>query len=122
VDLIRRLRDILWLVRAVAGDAFSGVGVVICDEPDNLPIIPLRTVSGPLAESDLVTTLASISVLQSEFHDGFHIVSSKWRLSRVAQYFSPAVFFNSYTVTSVCWIEWQVAIGHFHSTLVNSPN
>jgi hypothetical protein len=93
--LIDRLRDVLWLVQEAAGDAFSGVGVLVCDDPDQLPILPLRPVGSLLGADDLVASLAAISVFHSEFHDGFHIVSSDWRLIRVSQYFSPPIIANA---------------------------
>lgn len=44
---------------------------------------------------DLITSLAAISVPDSEYHDGFHVVSSGWRLIRVSQYFSPPIVANA---------------------------
>lgn len=38
-----------------------------------------------------MTTLASISRIDSEFHDGFHILTSDWKLSHISQYFSPPI-------------------------------
>jgi hypothetical protein len=89
--LIGSLRDVLWQVRADAGEAFSGIGVLISDAPDQLPIIPLRSVSALPTSGSLIATLAHISTPRSEFHDGFHVVSSAWELVRVAQYFSPPI-------------------------------
>jgi len=43
---------------------------------------------------ELITSLAAISVHDCEYHDGFHIVSSDWRLIRVSQYFSPPIVAN----------------------------
>jgi hypothetical protein len=88
--MIDKLRGVLWQVQKAAGDDFTGVGVLICDVPDLLPIIPLRPVSTVQIGADLlVDSLAGISVPGSEYHDGFHIVSSDWRLIRLSQYFSP---------------------------------
>jgi hypothetical protein len=89
--LIKSLRDILWATRASAGRDFSGIGMLISDRPNELPIFPIRPMSTFPETLDLTTTLASISVFDSEFHDGFHIVSSSWQLTRVAQYFSPPI-------------------------------
>jgi hypothetical protein len=94
--MIAKLRSILWHVQHAAGDDFTGVGLLICDAPDTLPILPLRPVSTPPgAKDDLVASLAAISVLGNEYHDGFHIVSSDWRLIRVSQYFSPPIVANT---------------------------
>jgi hypothetical protein len=92
--MITKLRRILWHVQNTAGDRFSGVGVLICDAPDTLPILPLRPVSTLSSGADLIASLAAISVPESEYHDGFHVVSSGWKLTRVSQYFSPPIMPN----------------------------
>jgi hypothetical protein len=92
--MIARLHSVLWQVQKAAGDDFTGVGVLVCDAPDTLPILPLRPVSTLSGGMDLVGSLAAISVPDSEYHDGFHIVSSDWRLTRVSQYFSPPMIAN----------------------------
>jgi len=89
--MIAKLRTLLWQVHNAAGDDFTGVGILVCDTPDILPILPLRPVSTLSCGMDLVGSLAAISVRDSEYHDGFHIVSSDWRLTRVSQYFSPPI-------------------------------
>jgi hypothetical protein len=71
------------------------VGVLVCDVPDKLPILSLRTVDTLPDARDLVASLTAISVLDSEYHDGFHIVSSDWRLIRISQYFSPPIVANA---------------------------
>lgn len=93
---ISKLHGILRQVQRAAGDDFTGVGVLVCDAPDTLPILPLRTVSTlSTAGASLVSSLAAISVSESEYHDGFHIVSSDWELIKVAQYFSPPIITNA---------------------------
>jgi hypothetical protein len=89
--MINHLSGILRKVYRVAGKDFTGVGVLVSDEPDVLPILPLRSASTPFEQQDLVVSLAAISVPDSEYHDGFHIVSSDWRLTLVSQYFSPPI-------------------------------
>src|SRR5262249_41459750 len=89
--MISQLRSILWKVYKAAGEDFTGVGVLVSDEPDTLPILPLRSASMPFNELDLVGSLVAISVPSSEYHDGFHVVSSDWRLILVSQYFSPPI-------------------------------
>jgi hypothetical protein len=90
VRMLQKLHAILSEVRRQAEDSFTGVGVIVCDAPDQLPILPLRP-SAMLSDYDLIHTLASISVADSDYHDGFHILSSDWRLLRVSQYFSPPI-------------------------------
>lgn len=89
--MIQRLRDTLARIQNNVGSDFSGIGVVVCDVADALPIHPLRTVSAIPCAGNLVSQLSSVSSIHSTFHDGFHIVSTDWRLLKVAQYFSPPI-------------------------------
>ena len=93
--MIDELRNVIWKVQTVAGHNFSGVGLLICDTPEILPILPLRPSRIPSNEQDLIAALVAISNPESEYHDGFHVVSSDWRLSRVSQYFSPPIVDNA---------------------------
>jgi hypothetical protein len=93
-NVIRTLHNILSCVQKAAGDYFTGVGLLICDAPDNLPILPLRSRTYPPCTNDLIASLAAISVPESEYHDGFHVISSDWKLLRVSQYFSPPIVYN----------------------------
>lgn len=92
---MRELRDLLWDVQAKAGPLFSGVGLLVCNEPTGLPLCPLRQEVTLLPTADLAADLASISVPTSALHDGFHVVSTTGRLLRVAQYFSPPMAPNA---------------------------
>ena len=94
LNVIQEFRSVLWQVQAAAENNFSGLGLLICDTPETLPILPLRPLSSLPSECDLITSLVTISNPDSEYHDGFHIVSSKWKLSRVSQYFSPPIIDN----------------------------
>lgn len=89
--MIEELRQILAQVQAKAGNNFSGIGLVVCDTPASLPICSLRPASTYTGGVDLVSRLAAISSASSEFHDGFHIISTNWELIKVAQYFSPPI-------------------------------
>ncbi|MCP3406141.1 hypothetical protein [Bradyrhizobium sp. CCGB01] len=85
--LCRTLRDVM---KRRTLD-FSGVGVIICNSPENLPILPLSRSEPGFEETDLVSQLVTIASRGSDFHDGFHVMSDAWRLTRVAQYFSPPI-------------------------------
>jgi hypothetical protein len=86
-----RLRDTLALVRTKTGAGFSGIGVILYESLDGLPVIPLRANAPLLHGGDLSQRLASISVDSSEYHDGFHLICRNWQLTHVAQYFSPPI-------------------------------
>ena len=90
-ELIEELRNLLWQVQATAGEDFAGLGLLVCNTPEALPIVPLRPESNPAPGRKLVDSLVAISSPDSEYHDGFHIVSTGWRLSLLSQYFSPPI-------------------------------
>jgi hypothetical protein len=85
------LVDLLNKVQSLAGRDFSGIGIVICDVPEALPMFPIRLANNKFGCSNLIDDLVKISSLHSEFHDGFHVISSNFELAVVAQYFSPPI-------------------------------
>jgi hypothetical protein len=89
--MLGRLRGTLEAVRARAGAKFSGIGIIVSDSPERLPLFPIKVLEQRLPDIELADFLAEISTTASEYHDGFHVISSDWRLIRVAQYFSPPI-------------------------------
>jgi DNA integrity scanning protein DisA with diadenylate cyclase activity len=65
--------------------------VVVSDAPERLPLFPLSKTINALNIQDVVSYLVAISARNSDHHDGFHVISSTWQLTRVAQYFSPPI-------------------------------
>lgn len=92
--IVSRLALTLKGVQGSVGERFSGVGIIVCDAPERIPLFPIRQF-GSLAHVDTEQVLAQISTPTSEFHDGFHVLSSQWELTRVAQYFSPPIIQTS---------------------------
>lgn len=90
-DEVASLAELLRAVAEWAGPTFCGVGLILCDRPGRLPIIPIRPEPPADLPDDLVAALARISVPASEYHDGFHVVGSDGRLLRAAHYFSPPI-------------------------------
>jgi hypothetical protein len=90
-SVIDELRHILAQVQARAGSEFSGIGLVICNAPEVLPICSLRPASTYPNRADLVSQLTTISTMGGEYHDGFHVISTDWELLKVSQYFSPPI-------------------------------
>jgi hypothetical protein len=86
-----RLRDTLRGVIHRRTSDFSGIGLIVSDTPESLPLFPLSQIMNSFESEDIVARLAAISARQSDYHDGFHVISSTWRLTRVAQYFSPPI-------------------------------
>ncbi|MGK3931002.1 hypothetical protein, partial [Enterococcus faecium] len=67
---------LLEILRAVVGQRtadFSGIGLVVCDSPEQLPLVPLSNVPEQRDAKDLVRRLIAIASHSSAHHDGFHI-------------------------------------------------
>lgn len=84
------LRILLREVWDRSGAGFSGVGVIVCNNVAELPIVSLRN-DAPTTVGSVADVLSNISQSASRFHDGFHIINEKGKLTHVAQYFSPPV-------------------------------
>ncbi|WP_321853401.1 hypothetical protein [Paraburkholderia tropica] len=89
--MIEDLRDILSDVKRLAGRNFTGIGLLVSDTPQTLPICSLRPVDFLVADTGLVALLARISTKDSEFHDGFHVLTGSFDVAKIAQYFSPPI-------------------------------
>lgn len=92
--MINELIEVLSRARTLAGDEFTGVGVIVCNPDTKLPIFPLRLgIEVPQAE-DVAISLAAISRLTSDLHDGFHVLTPDLNLVALSQYFSPPIMEN----------------------------
>ncbi|MGY3582596.1 hypothetical protein ACVIGB_008337 [Bradyrhizobium sp. USDA 4341] len=91
VFLVERMKDTLRSVMARRTYDFSGIGLIVSNSPEKLPIVPLSKSEPNFEKSDLVSQLVAIASRSSAYHDGFHIISQTWQLTGVAQYFSPPV-------------------------------
>ncbi len=90
IEMQSTLRHILQQVCIASNSDFSGIGLVIYDRIDAIPITHLR-LTKPNLDSELIPLLIEISSNANEFHDGFHLINTEWRLTHVAQYFSPPI-------------------------------
>lgn len=84
------LRILLHVVWENSGADFSGVGVIVCDNAQDLPIISLRD-DASITEGSVTDVLSNISRYSSRYHDGFHIMNGNGKLTQIAQYFSPPI-------------------------------
>lgn len=91
VVLIERMKETLRSVMALRTYDFSGIGIIVCSWPEKLPMVPLSKSEPNFDGGDLVRQLVAIASRGSAYHDGFHVISKTWQLTRVAQYFSPPV-------------------------------
>src|SRR3546814_7716932 len=67
-DLIEQMARLLEEVDVRAGADFSGVGIIVADSFDSLPLINLRPTNSLLEDAETATALARISHHRSEEH------------------------------------------------------
>lgn len=89
--MIERLRNTLVRVRQVAGQDFSGVGLIVHHSNAILPVFPLRLNAVIPEVGGVEEALGALALTQSDLHDGFHLLSTDWRITAIAQYFSPPI-------------------------------
>ncbi|WP_155951637.1 hypothetical protein [Pseudomonas sp. FGI182] len=89
--MINKLAEVLGRARLLAGKDFTGLGVVVCDSSAELPVFPLRLDVEIPIEDDVATILAGLSTVDSDLHDGFHVLSPDLKLIALSQYFSPSI-------------------------------
>lgn len=85
------LFDLLCQIKDNSSDNFSGIGIVISNSPNLLPLFPIRLNQSVKKEDDLVNFLCNLSQYTNKYHDGFHILSEKMEILQLSQYFSPPI-------------------------------
>jgi hypothetical protein len=88
IELVRKL---LLTINDRATPGFAGLGIIVSDSPSDLPITSLRLKSQLFPPLPTVEGLLEISEHTSEYHDGFHVLSSDLQLQLISQYFSPPI-------------------------------
>ena len=83
-------RNLLYEVWLKSSTDFSGIGIIVCDDATDLPIVNLRD-TAPKTAGTLVEVLFKLSSIKSRYHDGFHLLNTKGELTHAAQYFSPPI-------------------------------
>lgn len=89
--MVSKLVEVLRRVRSLAGDEFTGVGVIICNLNTELPTFPLRLGTAIPQREDVAISLAEVSRAASDLHDGFHVLTPEFHLVALSQYFSPPI-------------------------------
>jgi hypothetical protein len=90
------LARLLQSVRARKTMGFSGLGIIATSKPEKLPISPLRKVDASLklpasGFENCLSLLVRISNFSNPYHDGFHVLSSRFSLVSVSQFFSTPI-------------------------------
>lgn len=86
-----KLFELLCRVRETSGTAFTGLGVLVSNASENLPLSPLRPEGHPLDDCTLVEFLSEISKDSSDLHDGFHLLSSDFKVRSTSLYFAAPI-------------------------------
>jgi hypothetical protein len=94
VDVADEFVHLLRQIKNLAGADFSGVGLIICNPDADLPVLPMRPTAKLPEGVDVVESLVSISRAESDLHDGFHLLTTQYKIFAVAQYFSPPILEN----------------------------
>jgi hypothetical protein len=88
------IKKVLLEVDRKAGSDFSGTGIVVYTNMNEIPVFPLHRSKFQSSDDGLVTSLIEISKLSNPHHDGFHFISSSLILTHTSQYFSPPIVNN----------------------------
>lgn len=87
--MIKALYSTLSTIKAQKIDSFSGIGLLVCDNIDNLPISDLHNLSFKPTSQNLSKQLIELSNYNNCYHDGFHVISTNLKITHVSQYFYP---------------------------------
>jgi len=91
-----QLRDILASARSqIPEKEFCGIGVVLYLDYVGLPVLPLCSGQSFQECRSLAEQLAQASLFSNPCHDGFHLISSDFRLTHTNQYFAPPLPSNA---------------------------
>lgn len=99
--LTTRLRELLNEISSAGGEFFSGIGVLVTNAPDDIPIMPLRSKLQPSLDINTTKILTDVSRFTSDYHDGFHVLSPDLRVLRLSVYFSPPIVLEAAARTRV---------------------
>lgn len=94
--MIEKLKTLLLTIKELKPEKFSGIGVILYNNVENLPISPLREgeylKKMPVTDFDLVIKyLLEVSCQDNVWHDGFHLLSPEFHLTHFCQYVSTPI-------------------------------
>lgn len=87
--MIQKLFKTLSELYSKAEGPFVGVGILICDNTENLPIYPLYKTKATFKSNELVDQLRELVNYRNKYHDGFLILNSDLKITHTSQYFYP---------------------------------
>jgi hypothetical protein len=92
-----QVMDLLGSISCNRCSNFSGTGIIFYRDLVNLPYLQLSAADEKpnltQADSfDIASTLSSVSIMRSPYHDGFHFIDIEhWQISHLSQYISPPI-------------------------------
>lgn len=91
------IRGILRDVYEAANSQFTGVGLIMYKELNSLPVSELRQIAPEgialpyVGKDNIVSIIKELNRPESNYHDGFHLISEEGVLTHLCQYFSPPI-------------------------------
>lgn len=97
--ILEKLEELLKEINSQKDDNFEGIGLIVYNSIENLPISPINIETNEIGlpkkySKDILDTLLRISVSDSDFHDGFHLISNEFALTHLSHYFSTPIIKN----------------------------
>lgn len=94
--MIKKIMKLCNDINKLKSKNFEGIGLVIYSDIKELPVAPMNTekiiYDLPITKyNDVLNTLIEISSSNSEFQDGFHLLSKQLELTHISQYFSTPI-------------------------------
>jgi len=86
-----KFKESLLKIQKLAGNDFSGVGIILYSEMDKIPLFPLRKANFTVNHSDIISDILEMASYNNQHHDGFHLLSSDFKITHTSQYFSPPI-------------------------------
>lgn len=86
-----KFKETLLKIQKLAGNDFSGVGIIVYSEVDKIPLFPLRKDNFIVSHDDIVLSFLEMANYNNQHHDGFHLLSSNFKITHTSQYFSPPI-------------------------------
>lgn len=98
--MIEKLKTLLLTIKEMKPEKFSGVGIILYNNLQHLPISPLRDgeylKKMPVTDFDqVIKHLAEVSSHDNLWHDGFHLLSPDFHLTHFCQYVSTPIVIDA---------------------------
>lgn len=97
--VLEKLIQLLQQLNLERNDRFEGIGLIVYSSIEGMPISSINDATKKMGLPkgkfpEILSTLLDISTIDSDFHDGFHLISSKFELTHLCQYFSTPIIEN----------------------------